>query len=161
MRGGGHIVGGVPRVGARPSALVIDVLIVEDNPGDVLLISKGLARVPGEKQLHVVHDGAAAISFVERSGSYSEAPRPALIMLDLNLPRKDGRAVLARLKSDPKLRQIPVVVLSTSSSPDDIARAYADHANSYVVKPIDARGFIEAVRGIGEYWLGTVKLPVN
>jgi CheY-like chemotaxis protein len=138
---------------------VIDVLLVEDDPGDVLLIKEAFADNKVRNRLHVVSDGVEAIDFLRRQGTYAEAPTPDLILLDLNLPRKDGREVLAEIKGDGDLRQIPVVVLTTSKAEEDVLRSYKLHANAYVTKPVDFDRFIEVVRQIDEFFVTVVKLP--
>lgn len=134
----------------------IEILLVEDNPGDVRLTQEGLHHARVRSRLHVVTDGEEAMAFLR-----GPQVRPDLILLDLNLPRKDGREVLQEIKSDPVLRRIPVVVLSTSAEQADIAHAYDHHANCYVTKPLDLDGFLAAVRAVEEFWLGTVKLPTQ
>jgi CheY-like chemotaxis protein len=136
-----------------------DILLVEDNPGDVRLIREALADRGAGHRLHHVANGEEAIAFVRHRGTYTGAPRPDLILLDLNLPRKDGREVLAELKSDPDLRLIPVIVLTTSRAERDIAQAYELEANSYISKPIDFDGFLGAVQEIEDFWLTIARLP--
>ena len=138
---------------------VIDVLLVEDDPGDVLLIKEAFADNKVRNRLHVVSDGVEAIEFLRKRGTYGEAPTPDLILLDLNLPRKDGREVLAEIKGDGDLRQIPVVVLTTSKAEEDVLRSYKLHANAYVTKPVDFDRFIDVVRQIDEFFVTVVKLP--
>ena len=138
---------------------IIDVLLVEDDPGDVLLIKEAFADNKVRNRLHVVSDGVEAIEFLRRQGLYGEAPTPDLILLDLNLPRKDGREVLAEIKGDGDLRQIPVVVLTTSKAEEDVLRSYKLHANAYVTKPVDFDRFIDVVRQIDEFFVTVVKLP--
>ncbi|WP_331766692.1 response regulator [Embleya sp. NBC_00896] len=139
---------------ARP----IEVLLVEDDPGDVLLTREAFEGKIGNT-LHVVGDGVEALDFLYRRGGHGDAPRPDLILLDLNLPRCDGREVLESIKSDPELRRIPVVVLTTSSAEEDILRSYDLHANAYITKPVDVDGFVAAIRRIDEFYLTIVKLP--
>lgn len=136
-----------------------DILLVEDNPGDARLAQEALkeGRIPS--RLEVVADGVEAMSFLRREGAYSNAPRPQLVLLDLNLPRKDGRQVLAEMKADPDLRRIPVVVLTTSQADQDVTRSYDLHANCYITKPVDLDRFIAVVRSIEEYWCSIVTLP--
>jgi CheY-like chemotaxis protein len=134
-------------------------MLVEDNPGDVRLTREALREARIRNRLHVARDGVEALAFLRREGAFGGAPRPDLILLDLNLPRKDGREVLAELKADPDLKRIPVVVLTTSQDDDDILRSYNLHANSYIVKPVDLEHFIAVVRSIEEFWLTVVKLP--
>lgn len=137
----------------------IEILLVEDNPGDVELTRNALQRAKVRNALHVVEDGEEAMAFLRREGEYAQAPRPDVILLDLNLPRMDGREVLAEVKSDPELMNIPVVVLTTSSAEQDIVRSYRLHANCYITKPVDLDQFIEVVRSIQDFWLTVVKLP--
>jgi CheY-like chemotaxis protein len=138
---------------------LIDILLVEDDPGDVLLIEEAFADNKVRNRLHVVSDGVDALAFLRREGDYAGAPRPDLVLLDLNLPRKDGREVLAEVKADDDLRQIPVVVLTTSKAEEDVLRSYNLHANAYVTKPVDFDRFIEVVRQIDEFFVTVVKLP--
>lgn len=137
----------------------LEMLLVEDNPDDVDLTIEALEDTKVANRLHVVTDGVAALSFLRREGQYAQAPRPAIILLDLNLPKKDGREVLANIKADPVLRRIPVIVLTTSSSQDDIQRAYAMHANCYITKPVDFEQFVQVVQAIENFWLTMVQLP--
>jgi CheY-like chemotaxis protein len=138
---------------------VIEVLLVEDDPGDVLMTREALADNKVRNTLHVVSDGLAAMEFLHKRGEYADAPTPDLMLLDLNLPRMDGREVLAAVKGDPELRQIPIVVLTTSESEEDVLRSYELHANAYVTKPVDFDRFIEVVRQIDEFFVGIVRLP--
>jgi CheY-like chemotaxis protein len=138
---------------------LIDILLVEDDPGDVLLIEEAFADNKVRNRLHVVSDGVDALAFLRREGDYAGAPRPDLVLLDLNLPRKDGREVLAEVKADDDLRQIPVVVLTTSKAEEDVLRSYNLHANAYVTKPVDFDRFIEVVRQIDHFFVSVVKLP--
>lgn len=137
----------------------IDILLVEDDPGDVLMTKEALADNKVRNKLHVVSDGVEAMQFVRGEAPYEDAPRPGLILLDLNLPRKNGQEVLAELKSDEDLRTIPVVILTTSEADEDIVRSYQLHANAYVTKPVDFDQFVEAVRQIDDFFLTVVKLP--
>ena len=137
----------------------IEILLVEDNPGDVELTREALDTGKVANRLHVVDDGADAVDFLFRRGSFTEAPRPDIILLDLNLPKKDGRQVLSEIKAEPSLAQIPVVVLTTSQAEEDILRAYQLHANCYVTKPVDFNQFLHIVSTIEEFWLSVVKLP--
>jgi CheY-like chemotaxis protein len=137
----------------------IDILMVEDNPGDVRLTQEALKEAKVLNHLHVVEDGEAALDYLYQRGMYSLAPRPDLVLLDLNLPRKDGREVLAEIKSDAMLKSIPVVVLTTSHAEADIVRAYNLNANCYVTKPVDFQRFTEIVRTIEDFWLTVVTLP--
>ena len=137
----------------------IDVLLVEDDEGDVLMTREAFEHYKIRNELHVVRDGEQAVQFLRREGSYADAPRPDLVLLDLNLPRFDGRQVLAEIKSDAVLRSIPVVVLTTSEAEEDIVRSYELHANAYVTKPVDFDRFIEVIRKIDEFFVTVVKLP--
>lgn len=138
---------------------VIDVLLVEDDPGDVLMTREAFADHKLKNVLHVVDNGADAMAFLRREGTFTDAPRPDLVLLDLNLPRMDGREVLAAIKEDDDLRSIPVVVLTTSEAEEDILRSYRLHANAYVTKPVDFERFLEVVRQIDEFFVTVVKLP--
>jgi two-component system, chemotaxis family, response regulator Rcp1 len=142
-----------------PNLRPIDILLVEDNPGDVDLTKEALADAKVSNRLHVVDDGAKAIDFLFKKGAYADAPRPDIILLDLNLPKKDGRQVLAEIKADPCLTKIPVVILTTSQAEEDILRSYQLHANCYVTKPVDFKQFLKVVKSIEEFWLTVVKLP--
>jgi chemotaxis family two-component system response regulator Rcp1 len=137
----------------------VDILLVEDNPGDVRLTLEALNEGRISNRLHVARDGEEAIAFVRRQGVHAGAPRPDLILLDLNLPRKDGREVLEELKNDPDLHRIPVIVLTTSSAEQDILRSYDLHANCFISKPIGYDDFITAVRSLENFWLRIVRLP--
>ena len=138
---------------------VVDVLLVEDDPGDVVLIKEAFEYNKVHNALHHVSDGVEALDFLNRRNSHEKAPRPDLILLDLNLPRKDGREVLEEIKADQDLRTIPVVVLTTSEAEEDILRSYRLHANAYVTKPVDFDRFIEVVRLIDDFFVTVVKLP--
>lgn len=138
---------------------VVDVLLVEDDPGDVLMTREAFEHYRIRNELHVVGDGQQALHFLRRDGDYADAPRPGLILLDLNLPRRNGHEVLAELKSDPDLLTIPVVVLTTSQAEEDILRSYSLHANAYISKPVDFERFIDVVRQIDDFFLTLVKLP--
>lgn len=138
----------------------IEILLVEDNPGDVRLTIEALKEAKVINHLTVVKDGMEALAFLRRQGSYSAAPRPHLIVLDLNLPRKDGREVLADIKADDRLKRIPVVVLTTSQDEQDVLKSYNLHANCYITKPVDLDQFVRVVRSIEDFWLGIVVLPV-
>jgi CheY-like chemotaxis protein len=140
-------------------ATPIEVLLVEDDPGDVLMTQEAFEEHKVRNHLAVVNDGAEAVAYLRREGKFADAPRPDLILLDLNLPKRDGREVLAEIKADPDLRQIPVVVLTTSQADEDIARSYQLHANAYVTKPVDFERFITVVRQIDEFFVCVVKLP--
>lgn len=138
---------------------LIDILLVEDNPGDVRLTQEALKEAKVRNRLHVVEDGVAAMGFLHQEGEYQGMPKPDLILLDLNLPKKDGREVLEEIKQDPSLMRIPVVVLTTSQAEEDIVRSYDLHANCYVTKPVDLDQFINIVKSIEDFWLTIVKLP--
>lgn len=137
----------------------IEVLLVEDDPGDELMTREAFEDNKIRNTLHVVRDGQEALNFLYRRGEHGEAPRPDLILLDLNLPKYDGRQVLEQIKQDPELSLIPVVVLTTSSAEEDILRSYKLHANAYVTKPVDLDQFIAAVRQIDEFFVTVVRLP--
>ena len=137
----------------------VKILLVEDNPGDVRLTQEAFKENKVRNSLSVVEDGLEAMAFLHRAGKYTEAPRPDLILLDLNLPKKDGREVLAEIKEDPKLKSIPVVVLTTSKAEEDIIKSYNLHANCYITKPVDLEQFITVVKSIEDFWLTVVKLP--
>ncbi|WP_069169994.1 response regulator [Streptomyces griseus] len=137
----------------------IEVLLVEDDPGDELMTREAFEDNKIRNTLHVVRDGQEALDFLYRRGEHADAPRPDLVLLDLNLPRYDGRQVLERIKTDPELALIPVVVLTTSSAEEDILRSYKLHANAYVTKPVDLEQFIGAVRQIDDFFVSVVRLP--
>jgi CheY-like chemotaxis protein len=142
----------------EPDIRVINVLLVEDDPGDVLMTREAFDDYL-HNRLDVVTDGAAALAYLRKEGQYEDVPRPDLVLLDLNLPRMDGREVLAEVKADGDLRTIPVVVLTTSEAEEDILRSYDLHANAYVTKPVDFERFIEVVRQIDDFFVSVVKLP--
>ena len=137
----------------------IDILLVEDNPGDVRLTVEALKEDKLHNSLHVVKDGIEAMAFLHQKGEYADAPRPDLILLDLNLPKKDGREVLGEIKADERLKRIPVVILTTSQAEEDILKTYELHANCYITKPVNLEQFIKVVRSIEEFWLTVVRLP--
>lgn len=141
------------------SGIPIEILMVEDNPGDARLTQEALKESKLINKLHHVVDGVEAIDFLRRRGRFGDAPRPDLILLDLNLPRKDGREVLAEIKADDDLQSIPVVVLTTSEAEQDIIQSYKLHANCYVTKPVDLHKFVEIVRVLQDFWLSIVRLP--
>jgi len=141
------------------SLQVVDVLLVEDDQGDVLMTREAFEHYRIRNELHVVTDGDQALKFLRRHGEYAEAPRTGLILLDLNLPRRNGLDVLAELKADPELLVIPVVVLTTSQAQEDILRSYSLHANAFITKPVDFDNFIGVVRQIDDFFLTLVKLP--
>ena len=137
----------------------VEILLVEDNPGDVRLTEEALKEGKIINNMHLARDGVEAMSFLQRGGKYANAVRPDLILLDLNLPKKDGREVLIEIKEDEELRRIPVVVLTTSRSEEDIIKTYDYHANCYITKPVDFDQFINVVKSIEDFWLSVVKLP--
>ncbi|HXI09606.1 MAG TPA: response regulator [Thermodesulfobacteriota bacterium] len=137
----------------------IEILMVEDNPSDVRLTIEAFKDAKVSNRMHVTVDGDDAMAFLRREGGYSNAPRPDLILLDLNLPKKNGREVLAEIKADPDLKRIPVVVLTTSDDEKDILAAYDLHVNAYVKKPVDLDQFISIVEAVEDFWLTVVKLP--
>jgi two-component system, chemotaxis family, response regulator Rcp1 len=137
----------------------VKILLVEDNPGDARLATEALKEGKVHNKLYHVADGVEAVAFLRREGEYASAPRPDLILLDLNLPRKDGREVLAEIKEDAGLRVIPVVVMTTSAAERDLIKSYDLHANAYVVKPIDLDQFTQVVQAIENFWFTIVKLP--
>ena len=137
----------------------IVILLVEDNPGDARLTQEAMRDTKMTNLMHVVEDGVEAMEFLRRRGRYGDAPRPDLILLDLNLPKKDGRAVLAEIKTDSDLKRIPVVVLTTSRAEEDVMAAYDLHANAYVTKPVDLAQFMKIVALIDEFWVNVVTLP--
>lgn len=137
----------------------IEILLVEDNPGDVRLTVEALKDSKVHTRLHVVSDGVEAMNYLRRHGQYSDMPRPDIVLLDLNLPRKDGRQVLQEIKEDEDLRRIPVVILTTSDDEHDILKSYDLHANCYITKPIDLRQFATIVKAIESFWFMVVKLP--
>jgi CheY-like chemotaxis protein len=139
----------------------VEILLVEDNPGDERLTREALKEGKVYNNLHWVKDGVEAMEFLRRAGRYAEAPRPDIILLDLNLPKKDGREVLQEIKTDTDLKRIPVVVLTTSKAEEDVLRTYNLHANCYVTKPVDLEKFIVVVKSIDVFWLTVVTLPPN
>lgn len=137
----------------------IEILLVEDNPGDVDLTLEALDEAKICNEVHVAEDGVEAMAFLRREESYADAPRPDLVLLDLNMPRMDGREVLEEVKKDPDLRRIPIVVLTTSEDEQDVLDAYEDSANAYIVKPVDFQQFFGTIRALEDFWLTVVKLP--
>ncbi|HLN21766.1 MAG TPA: response regulator [Bacteroidales bacterium] len=137
----------------------IDILIVEDNPGDARLIREVLNDTKVYSSLHIVNDGVEAMDFLHNKGKYAEMPRPDIIILDLNLPKKDGREVLAELKAEEDLKHIPVVIMTISQAEEDILKTYKLHANCYITKPIDLNEFIKVIKSIEDFWFSIVKLP--
>src|ERR1700674_1549093 len=139
----------------------IEILLVEDSPGDVRLTREAFKDGKVDINLHVASDGAEAMDFLSRKGKHANAPRPDLILLDLNLPKKGGREILEEIKLDPSLKSIPVVVLTTSAAEEDILRRYQLHANCYITKPVDLDQFLKVVKTIDNFWLAIVKLPTQ
>ena len=137
----------------------VDILLVEDNPGDVRLTQEALKDAKVMNEIFVAKDGVEAMDFLHKKGGWKEVPLPDLILLDLNLPRKDGREVLAEIKEDPILKHIPVVVLTTSKAEEDIVKTYNLHANAYITKPVDLNRFSEIIHVLNEFWFTIVKLP--
>jgi CheY-like chemotaxis protein len=143
-----------------PQPRIINVLLVEDDPGDVLMTREAFDEYL-HNRLDVVTDGAEALSYLRQEGAYTDAPRPDLVLLDLNLPKRDGREVLQEVKADQDLRHIPVIVLTTSQADEDVLRSYQLHANAYVTKPVDFEGFIEAIKQIDHFFVSVVQLPTG
>ncbi len=139
----------------------VEILMVDDNPGDVRLTEEVLKEQKMRNVLHTVADGEEAMAFLRREGKYKDAPRPGLILLDLNLPKKDGREVLAEIKQDEELKLIPVVILTTSQAEEDVLKAYGLHANCYITKPVDLEQLITVVRNIKDFWLTIVTAPAD
>jgi two-component system, chemotaxis family, response regulator Rcp1 len=137
----------------------VEILLVEDNPGDVRLTTEALKEGKILNHLNVVNDGVEAIDFLRKQGKYSDAPRPDVIFLDLNLPKKDGREVLTEIKNDSSLKSIPVIILTTSQSEHDILMTYESHANCFICKPVDLEQFLKVIKLIEEFWFSIVKLP--
>ena len=137
----------------------IEILLVEDSPADVLITREAFSEFKLANPLHVVEDGVEALAFLHQEGKYASALRPDLILLDLNLPRMNGREVLAQIKTDPQLQNIPVVILTTSHAEKDVLQAYEQHANCYIVKPVGFDNFVEAMRSIRHFWFSIVTLP--
>jgi len=146
-------------MGRDEAGVMIHVLLVEDDPGDVLITREAFAENKVRNYLSVVNDGVKALQFLRREADYANAPRPDLILLDLNLPRMDGHEVLANIKSDADLQRIPVVILTTSDAEEDVLRSYDLHANAYVTKPVDFERFLGVVRQIDDFFVSVVKLP--
>lgn len=148
-------------MGSEAFGKPVEILLVEDNPGDIRLTQEAFKDGKMLNKLHVVEDGIEALAFLKREGEYTDVPRPELILLDLNLPGKDGRDVLAEIKADRDLKRIPVVILTTSRSEEDILRSYDLNANCYITKPVELDKFIEVVKSIEDFWLTIVKLPIE
>jgi two-component system, chemotaxis family, response regulator Rcp1 len=143
----------------RNKAKPIEILLVEDSRMDIKLTQEALQDAKIHNRLHVVMDGDKALDFLYKRGEYVNAPRPDIILLDLNLPRRDGREVLADIKQNPALRRIPVVILTTSQADEDILRSYDLHVNCYITKPVDMHEFLDKIRSLGNFWLSVVSLP--
>jgi chemotaxis family two-component system response regulator Rcp1 len=139
----------------------VEILLIEDNPGDVRLTVEALKESKIINNLNVIYDGIEAIKYLKKQGEYKDKPRPELILLDLNLPKKDGREILAEIKQDNDLKRIPVVILTTSNAEEDIIKTYQLHANCYISKPVDIEQFIKIVKAVGDFWFSIVKLPLN
>ncbi len=140
---------------------MIDILLVEDNPGDVELVREALSEGKIRNELHVAQDGIEAMKFLKREAGYEDSPCPDLVLLDLNLPKKSGREVLEEIKSNAKLKFIPVVILTSSKAEEDILKSYKLYANCYVTKPVDFEQFMKVVKSIEDFWLTVVKLPCS
>ncbi len=145
----------------KPGSSPIEILLVEDNPGDVRLTIEALKEGKVRNNLHVAGDGEEALAFLRRQGRFASVPVPDLVLLDLNLPKKDGREVLEEIKADERLKHIPVVVLTTSGADEDILRSYDLQANCYITKPVDLDRFLDVIKAIEGFWLSVVKLPPN
>lgn len=137
----------------------VEILLVEDNPGDARLTQEAFKEARVANTLHIVHDGTEALALLRKQGKYAETPRPDIILLDLNLPKMDGREVLAEIKNDPALRRIPVIILTTSQAEEDILKTYNLHANCFISKPVELDNFLEVIKSIENFWLTFVKLP--
>lgn len=142
-----------------PEPSAVEILLVEDNPGDVKLTKKALEQANLENNLHVATDGVEAMEFLNKADEHADAPRPDLVLLDLNMPRKDGQDVLADMKEDDELSRIPVVILTSSESEEDIVKSYDLNANAYLTKPVDYDGFLEIIDSLENFWLQVVKFP--
>jgi len=140
---------------------IIDILLIEDNPADIDLTKEAFEECKFTNNLHIVSDGENALAFLRKESNFRDKPRPDLILLDLNLPKIDGREILEEIKNDDKLKQIPVVILTTSESKEDITEMYKLHANCYITKPVDINQFIKVVQSIGDFWFSIVKLPLE
>ena len=137
----------------------LEILLVEDNEGDIRLTIEAFKEAKIKNQIHVVRDGEEALNYLKKTGAYTDARTPDIILLDINLPKIDGKEVLQIMKNDPLLKTIPVIMLTTSSSETDVQESYSNHANCYVIKPVDLNKFMEVIRSIEEYWVSIVKLP--
>jgi len=149
----------VNMIANQATAKQIEILLVEDNEGDIGLVEEVFQEAKIRNNLHIAEDGEEAMLFLHKEGQFSDAPRPDIILLDLNLPKKDGREVLKEIKEDDKLKRIPVVVLTTSKAEEDILKSYDLHANSYITKPVNFDQFIKVIKSIEDFWLDVVKLP--
>lgn len=145
--------------GNKNNGYMIEILLVEDNPGDVRLTQEALKEAKVKNKLHVANDGVEAMEFLRKEGKYENVPRPDLILLDLNMPRKSGIEVLSEIKGDDHLKNIPVVILTVSKNEEDILKSYNLHANCYITKPVDLDQFLNVVKSIEDFWLTIVKLP--
>jgi chemotaxis family two-component system response regulator Rcp1 len=145
----------------KPTRVPIEILLVEDSPSDAFLTQEALQRAKTASRIHVVPDGVEAMAFLRHQDGYADVPRPDLILLDLNTPRKDGREVLSEIKSDPKLSMIPVIVLTSSSADSDIQKAYELHANCYITKPAEFATFKQVMQSVENFWFNSVTLPPN
>jgi chemotaxis family two-component system response regulator Rcp1 len=145
----------------RKTGKPVEILLVEDNPGDVRLTKEALKEGKVLNKLHVTRDGVEAMEFLRQKGKYAKTPRPVLVLLDLNLPKKDGREVLAEIKADKDLKRIPVVILTVSQAEEDILRSYNLSANCYIIKPVDWEQFIKVVKSVEDFWFAIVTLPSN
>lgn len=146
---------------SEETGCAIEILLVEDNVGDVRLTKEALSEAKVPNRLHVAHDGVAALQFLRMEGPYSGSPRPDLVLLDLNLPRKSGLEVLAHIKQDPVLRAIPVIILTSSNAESDVLKSYDNHANAYITKPVELEKYFAIVEHIDDFWLATVRLPAS
>jgi CheY-like chemotaxis protein len=144
---------------SQPTSPQIEILLVEDDLADIKMTQRTLSRERFVNRLHIARDGVEAMQFLRREGSFADVPRPDLLLLDLNMPRKDGREVLREVKADPALKSIPVVILTTSAADRDVKHCYLENANSYVTKPVDMAQFREVVLSVTQYWFAVVKLP--
>ena len=142
-----------------PSTRTIEILLVEDSEPDILLTEEAFSEARVPNRLHIVRDGEEALQFLRREGEHAQAPRPDVILMDINMPRKNGLEVLEEIKADADLRSIPVLILTTSQAEDDVRRSYSGHASSYVVKPVGFENFLQAIRAFEEFWLTFVRFP--
>lgn len=146
---------------SEETGYAIEILLVEDNAGDVRLTKEALSEAKVPNRLHVAHDGVAALQFLRMEEPYSESPRPDLVLLDLNLPRKSGLEVLAHIKQDPVLRTIPVIILTSSNAESDVLKSYDNHANAYITKPVELEKYFTIVERIDDFWFATARLPAS